>query len=488
MDKKQFFLGMLLASLLGAIIALGGFKLMVDDKPGYVNFEQSQGVRFSNFLADSAFTVPEGLNFVYAAEMTTPAVVHIRATISNDAIAQRNPGEDFFREFFGGAPERRSPRQGASAGSGVIISSNGYITTNNHVISNASKIEVVLNDNRKYTAKVIGTDPSTDLALLKIDEESLPFIPLGNSDNIRVGEWVLAVGNPFDLTSTVTAGIVSAKGRNINLLRNPDLRSIEAFIQTDAAVNPGNSGGALVNLRGELVGINTAIATMTGSYSGYSFAVPVSIVKKVMDDLMEYGVVQRAMLGIRIMDVNADLAKEFKLKDTRGVYVAGVEEGSGAKDAGLKEGDVILAVDGSETLTVARLQETIAQRRPGEKVKVKVIREGKEQMVDVVLKNTMNRAEIVTVSATNIEGGEFVGLDDSEKKKLGIDGGAKLQKVNPGKWREAGMKEGFVITEVDKTPIKSPEDLVKALKNKKGGILIEGRQPNGEQAFYGLGW
>ncbi|MCS7073317.1 MAG: trypsin-like peptidase domain-containing protein, partial [Bacteroidia bacterium] len=298
------------------------------------------------------------MDFRSAAAQATPAVVHIKSTITKRNSRSSSPfGDDFnpFREFFGDGFIQPQPTD--ATGSGVILTADGYVATNNHVIENADKIEVILNDNRSYTATLVGTDPSTDLALLKINEKNLPFLKFGDSDKLEIGEWVLAVGNPFNLTSTVTAGIVSAKARSINILQ--DRFKIESFIQTDAAVNPGNSGGALINTKGELVGINTAIATKTGYFSGYSFAVPVNIVRKVMDDLMQYGEVQRGFLGIEIRDVNAELAKEKKLKDVKGVYVGKVNENSAAESAGLKEGDVITKIDEVKVNTASELQEQI---------------------------------------------------------------------------------------------------------------------------------
>ena len=318
MTKKNFFLGLLAASVLGAAAALGGYKILFKETR-YDTFDDKQNVRFANYAGD--VVVPEGLNFVYAAEAATPAVVHVRTMYERgkDQSEARgfedSPFGDMFKDFFGGQGNIAPPQPMAGSGSGVIISDDGYIVTNNHVVGDADKIQVVLNDRRSYEAKVIGTDPNTDLALIKIEEKNLPFLKFGDSDKLKIGEWVLAVGNPFDLTSTVTAGIVSAKARNINILaREGNQYAIESFIQTDAAVNPGNSGGALVNLKGELVGINSAIATRTGTFNGYSFAVPSDLTKKVMDDLLKYGEVQRGLLGVSIRTVDADLAKEKRLR------------------------------------------------------------------------------------------------------------------------------------------------------------------------------
>src|SRR5690606_20995324 len=371
-----------------------------------------------------------------------------------------------------GSRYRRSPR--SASGSGVIVSSDGYIATNNHVVDNAENIVVKLYDNREYVAKLIGTDPTTDIALVKIDADNLPYIKYGNSDEIRVGEWVLAVGNPFDLASTVTAGIVSAKSRNINILNSQGKgMQIEAFIQTDAAVNPGNSGGALVNLKGELVGINTAIATPTGAYAGYSFAVPVSLVKKVVNDLKDYGVVQRALLGVSIRDIDANLAEEKGFKALKGVYIKGVGENSAAQEAGIKSGDVIVKVDGIGINTVAQLQEQIGRSRPGDKVDITYMRGGKEKTVKVTLKNSVGTTSVMKKDeAIEVDGATFVNLSKEELAKLGVEGGVKIEGIVSDKWRKAGLKEGFVITSIHKKSIESVSDFVEATQNLSGRILI----------------
>lgn len=492
MSKKQFFAGIILASILSALLVLGGYQLFNQEQKPYETFEERQNVRFSNFLADTSFIIPDGINFVYAAQQATPGVVHIKSTTtgrSDEGYTNRNPFEEYFRDFFdNGAPRyKRGPQR--SSGSGVIISDNGYIVTNNHVVENADDIEVTLDDNRTYKAEMIGLDPTTDLALIKIDETKLSFIKFGSSDDVRVGEWVLAVGNPFNLNSTVTAGIVSAKSRNINILRDQRGMQIESFIQTDAAVNPGNSGGALVNLKGELIGINTAIATPTGTYAGYSFAVPVSLVKKVMNDLKEYGVVQRALLGVNIRDVDAAFAREKGFKSLRGVYILNVGEGSAAQEAGLEEGDIIVAIDDHNIYTVAELQEQVARNRPGDKVKVTFKRNGKERVVHATLKNAMGDFEIVKKKNTvSIDGATFMDISNEEMAVLNLQGGVKVLELRSGKWKEAGIKEGFIITSIDKMQVGSVKDLMQIMQNKQGGVLIEGLYPNGQRAFYGLGW
>jgi serine protease Do len=503
MKARQFMFGMVFSALMGGGMALGGYKLMEEDQPAPVMQTENPNVRYSSFLRDSDVVVPEGLNFVTAAQIVTPAVVHITSEFgarTSEEYASRGGGsggpmDQFLKEFFGegySEPRRRSPRGGSGSGSGVIIAANGYIVTNNHVIDNASTIKVVLNDNRSYTANVIGTDPNTDLALLKINEDNLPFIKYGNSDQVNIGEWVLAVGNPFNLTSTVTAGIVSAKSRAINILQRPDRMGIESFIQTDAVVNPGNSGGALVNLNGDLIGINTAIASQTGTFTGYSFAVPSSIVSKVVDDLLKYGEVQRALLGVEIQTVTAELAKEKKLKDVTGVHIGSVRENSSAKDAGLEAGDVIRQINDVPIGTVSQLQEQVARYRPGDKVKVGYERNGKFRTTTATLKNSSGDTELVARAASSksvtVAGASFDAPGKQELSRLQLEGGAKISNVENSVFKDTGMKDGFIITRIDKQAVTSPADVEKFLKNHREGLLIEGVYPDGRKSFYALGW
>lgn len=377
MSNNWKFIGL---GLLGGIVPMSLFLLFGGSKLTTTDSLTSQ---FNNIpihrtsLSSSATPT----DFVDASENSINSVVHVTTKV-----VQTSFQRDIFQEFFygPGAGGREFKQYGSGSGSGVIVSGDGYIVTNNHVIENASEIEVILNDNSKYTAKIVGADPSTDIAVLKIEAKNLNPIQLGNSDDIRIGEWVLAVGNPFNLTSTVTAGIVSAKARNINLLSDrskSDVVPIESFIQTDAAVNPGNSGGALVNTRGELVGINTAIASQTGSYAGYSFAVPVNLVKKVMSDLIDYGIVQRGYLGVQISDISQELMEQKELPNLKGVYIGGIAEGGSAEKAGVKEGDVILKVGSKEVNSTASLQEEIGKGRPGDKVALTIRRKNGGKML-----------------------------------------------------------------------------------------------------------
>jgi len=431
--------------------------------------------------------------FEAAAEMTVHSVVHIKTYGSEDSF---NNMFDPWQQFFFGNPGNRQREQNPlmGTGSGVIISENGYIATNNHVVARAEKIEVILNDRRTYTAELVGTDPTTDLALLKIEEKALPYVVYGNSDEVKVGQWVLAVGNPFNLTSTVTAGIVSAKGRNINLLEGDPSKGmypIESFIQTDAAVNPGNSGGALVSTNGKLVGINSAIASNTGSYSGYSFAIPVNIVKKVMKDLLEFGTVQRGFIGVSIRDIDNKLAEEKGIKEFKGVYVAGISEGGAAEDAGLKEGDIILKVGNEDVNTSPELQEQVGKYRPGDKVELAIVRNGKALTLPLVLKNRRNTTSLIKrekeeKGSLALLGAVFSKVSDEEKSMLRIRNGLKIKSLSDGKLKSSGVKEGFIITSVDKKPVDEVSDL-EFLNDKKGGVLIEGVYPNGFRAYYGFG-
>lgn len=487
MNKRSIVMAMVFSSLLGGMVALLGYSFFAP-KPTIIQQTNGQDnpLALTNYVFDSSdFIVPEGLNFVFAAKKSTPSVVHIRTTYTG-ASRSTNAFNDLFKEYFGERYNDSRGRESRGAGSGVIISGDGYIVTNNHVVENATGIEVVLNDNRSYEAEVIGVDGSTDLAVIRIKEDNLPAIHFGSSDNIQIGEWVLAIGNPFEFRSTVTAGIVSAKSRNIQILDGAD--RIESFIQTDAAVNPGNSGGALVNLNGELVGINTAIASPSGAFAGYSFAVPTTLVKKVVEDLIEYGTVQRALLGIRIMDVSAQLSEAEDLGVMKGVYVAGVGENSAARIAGLEEGDVIVSIDNSSVSNVAELQELVAVNRPGDEVSVGYIRNGRQLETTAVLRNSSGTTEVVELrDEFRIEGASFIEVPKEIAQNLGIDGGVQIKEMSAGKWKDSRMKEGFIITRIDKKTILRLEDFVEILEQKnEDGILIEGVYEDGSKAYYGL--
>lgn len=487
---KQF-LNIFVAACLGGA-TVWGIGHMADQKKEF-NSNDINNPHPVKLVNMSTVRPENGVDFTNAADASIHAVVHVKTVYEGNDQAEMYGFDPF--HLFGEGPYRMNPnvpRMGS--GSGVIISKDGYIVTNNHVIDKADKIEVALNDKRTYTAELIGRDPATDLALLKIKEKDLPYLGYGNSDQVKVGEWVLAVGNPFNLTSTVTAGIVSAKGRNINILENDPAHGVfpvESFIQTDAAVNPGNSGGALVNTQGDLVGINAAIASQTGSYSGYSFAIPVNIVKKVVADLLEFGEVQRAFIGVNIKDLDAKLAEEKGISDLKGVYVAGVADGGSAKDAGMQEGDVISKVNDIAVNNVPELQEQISRYRPGDKVNITVKRGNVEKSFSIALKNKSGSTELVKREVSSVEavkslGASFEQVSKEEMKKLGIRNGLKIVSLSGGKLRNSGMHDGFIITHIDKKPIHTTGDIEKALNNKEGGVLIEGLYPNGMQACYGF--
>ncbi|HRS53959.1 MAG TPA: trypsin-like peptidase domain-containing protein, partial [Bacteroidales bacterium] len=383
------------------------------------------------------------VDFTLAAAYTLHSVVHIRTEYEQkSSLYDLFFGFDNFKNPFNwGFPYNQGPQKYIATGSGVIISSDGYIVTNNHVVQDADVITVTLNDKHSYTAKIIGTDPASDIALIKIDASNLPFIRYGNSDSVRVGEWVLAVGNPFNLTSTVTAGIVSAKARNINVFGGGT--DIKSFIQTDAAVNPGNSGGALVNTKGELIGINTAIASNTGSYTGYSFAIPVNVVRKVIDDLLLYGVVQKAYLGVTINEIDSKFAEEKGIEDISGVYVNGVEPNGAADIAGIKEGDIILSIEKIPVNSLPELLEVINQHRPGETIAVDIRRGNKIKTISVILKNKNGTTEVVTKKEANtlkLLGATFEEAPENELKRLGLQYGVKVTSIEGGKFRAAGIK------------------------------------------------
>jgi len=429
-------------------------------------------------------------NFTLAAELSVHAVVHVKTKVP---VKQMSFSNDPFYEYFFGRPQieqKEAPLQEAS-GSGVIISEDGYIVTNNHMVDQSTDIEVTLNDKRTFKAKMVGSDPNTDIALLKIDADALPIIAFGNSDSLKVGEWVLAVGNPFNLTSTVTAGIVSAKARNINIL-NGDMK-IESFIQTDAAVNPGNSGGALVNTRGELVGINTAIASQTGSYAGYSFAVPVNMVSKVVLDIRKYGVVQRAVLGVEINEINDQLAKDKSLKTMGGAYVSKVVEQSAAKKAGVKEGDIINNVNGVPVKSVAELQEQIGRYRPGDKITINVVRNNTVNKLNVELENRQGNTGVVSSQAyTEVLGATLTEVDNKIKEQLKLEYGVQIKSLIKGKLQEQGVKSGFIILKVNNQAVRTPQDVQTVLnevlfdRDKEKVLFIAGVYPNGKVSYYAV--
>lgn len=493
--KNMFGVVAIAAISVGA--AVGTSSYLTDKKlESSYSVESEYGFKQQPFHYANYNTVAaENIDFTLAAESSIHAVVHIKATTNAQQRSGRQQYIDPFEYFFGFGNRgqgQRQPQPRVGAGSGVIISVDGYIITNNHVVDGADELEVTLNDNRKFPAKIIGTDPQTDIALIKIEAKDLATIPFGDSDQLKVGEWVLAIGNPFNLTSTVTAGIVSAKGRG-GISRSNG--GIESFIQTDAAVNPGNSGGALVNTKGELVGINTAIYSETGNFAGYSFAVPISIAGKVAGDLKQYGVVQRAVLGVIMQDVQyvKDEDKE-KLKVTEGAYIADFADLSSAKEAGLEKGDVITAIDGAKVRTGSALQEQISKFRPGDKVKVTVDRFGKTQTFTVELRNAQGNTEVVKSKGdvAQVMGAAFRELTDKQKQQLGISGGIEVAGVSNGKIKDAGITKGYIILEVNEQRVSTPEEfeqIVERILKTAGSdqaLFIKGMYPNGRMKYYAI--
>jgi Do/DeqQ family serine protease len=477
--------------LLGGMIPFCAYLMLSQPDYALLSDEVIDGNRINARAVNFDGSAGLGVDLTTASENTINSVVHVTTKVVQTTF-QRDPFQEFF--YGPGAGGREFKQFGSGSGSGVIVSSQGYIVTNNHVIENANEIEVILNDNSKYTAKLIGADPSTDIAVLKIEGENFQPISLGNSDDLRIGEWVLAVGNPFNLTSTVTAGIVSAKARNINLLSdrtNPNVVPIESFIQTDAAVNPGNSGGALVNTRGELVGINTAIASQTGSYAGYSFAVPVNLVEKVMSDLIDYGIVQRGYLGVQIADINQELKEKNKLPNTKGVFVSKVVAEGSADKAGMKDGEVILKIGSKEVNSVAELQEEIGKRRPGDKISLTVrTKDGDEDIKELVLRNSDGDTKLVSkeeIAKNFALGATFRTLTSKEMKELNISYGVKIAELNAGKLKSIGLQPGMIVLKLNNEAIESVEQLTAKLNGQNRGVLLEVMSESGKRDYFGFG-
>ena len=476
---KRVFLIAVLSAIAGGLTAYGVVNSMFSDNASVVTSTGDSGMFRTVNLSNEKWP-----DFTYAAESAVDAVVYVKVTSNRTAQQLPNSILDFFFGFpQGGAPQQQ---ESVGSGSGVIIRDDGYIVTNNHVIEKANKIEVTLNNNQTYQATLVGTDPATDIALLKIDAEGLPVIPFGDSDKLRLGEWVIAIGSPYDLRSTITAGIVSAKGRSMPNYTGE--YKIESFIQTDAAVNPGNSGGALVDKAGNLVGINTAIYSQTGSYTGYSFAVPVNIVKKIAYDLMDFGSVKRAVLGIVMQPIDDKIADDLKLSSRNGVYIYEVSKNGAADKAGIKAGDVLVAIDSVMITTPSSVQETVSRFSPGDVAELTVIRDGKKKEFKVTFKGTELENGIVADDGSIA----FYGcsLKEASKEtlsKYGLKSGVEIVEIGPGKMKEAGAVEGFVIQYVNEHQVKTPQDVIDIVKKSKRTVFIEGITPAGRTGYFGFG-
>ena len=469
---------------IGGLVALGAAHSLGWTGKTIIIEDTNQGASQVHWTADRPLpSAPT--DFVAAAERTVEAVVHVKTTAER-VQNYYNP----FNDLFFGRPSTPEKFEVEGSGSGVILTEDGYVVTNNHVIKGAKKIVVTTSNNDEYEAELIGTDPTTDIALLKIEGNALTKVDVANSDEVRLGQWVLAVGNPFNLTSTVTAGIISAKGRDINII--DEQSAIESFIQTDAAVNPGNSGGALVNTFGELVGINTAISSRSGSFEGYSFAVPANLMLKVVNDLKEYGRVQRAFIGINYNEVTAGLSEELNLEVNKGVYVANVISGGAADDAGIAKGDVIINVNGKAIVSGADLTEALGQRRPGEKLSVVVNRSGKNEVFNVVLKNKLGTTEMLSKEEELLRsfGAELQDLSSTDKRRLGIRNGIRISKIRGGRFENAGIPKDFIIVKLNNVyvdNVASFERLVRQF-NPGDGVLIQGFEPSGKANYFAFEW
>jgi serine protease Do len=467
------------SAMIGGLIAVAVYSYTFKERTEIIQSPNAEKFYLTRELQHDSIAT----DFTFAAERSVDAVVHVMtAYSSNEAYSSGNPLFDYFF----GLRNNPNPEPIRGSGSGVILTRDGFIVTNNHVIENAEEIKVILNDKRTYEAKLVGRDTKTDLALLKINANDIPFLPFGNSDELKVGQWVLAIGNPFNLNSTVTAGIVSAKARNIQIIQ--DTYAIESFIQTDAAVNPGNSGGALVNLKGELIGINTAIASRTGSYSGYSFAIPSSIARKIVTDLIEFGEVQRAVLGVKTNELSSENANKYGIKELKGVLVEGVYNESAAEQVGISKGDVILEVNGALVNSPSELQEQISKYRPNQQVDIIINRSGNKKHFTATLRNMKGGLGTVKTDETlSILGAEFKELSDKQKKDLGIKYGIQISNLSDGKLKQGGIREDYIITKINRTPIKTIDDIKRIIGISSGGVLIEGIYPNGLVAYYAIG-
>ena len=471
---KKGLLVLMLSALVGGLTAYAVVNVMEHDKGMNVTMSDGSGFRTVSLAHD------DWPDFTYAAETSVDAVVYVKVT----SRAKSQQPQSLFDYFFGyGTPQQREK---VGSGSGVIIREDGYIVTNNHVIEGADMIQVTLNTNQTYDAVLVGTDPATDVALLKIEAAGLPVIPFGDSDKLRLGEWVIAIGSPYNLRSTITAGIVSAKGRSMP--NTSGEFKIESFIQTDAAVNPGNSGGALVDKNGNLVGINTAIISQTGSYAGYSFAVPSNMVKKIVGDLIDFGSVKRAVLGITMQEIDDKIAEELKLNARNGVYIVEVLKGGAADKAGIKSGDVLLSIDSVKITNSASVQETVSRYSPDDVAEVVVLRNGKEKSFEVTFMGAAQENGAEANDGSVAFYGSYIKEASKDKlESLGLKAGVEIVELGQGKLMEAGATEGFIILYVNDQPVRTPQDVIDMVKRSKRAVFVEGVTPSGRAGYFGFG-
>ena len=478
MKAKNILINLIIA-ILGGVIAVFAYTRLENSNSNqhFTGLQTSPPAWEANLPDDFD---PDNLDFTYAAERTVHGVVHVKTVRERERREIRDPFEFFF-----GPREREDPEPEVGFGSGVIVRGDGYIVTNYHVIQEADEIEVTLHDQRTFTAEVKGEDPDTDIALLKIEGNNFPYLSFGNSDELRIGEWVLAVGNPFGLTSSVTAGIISAKERTLGVLREGEM-PMESFLQTDAAVNVGNSGGALVNLKGELIGIPTLIVSPTRTHIGTAFAVPATIVKSVKEDIMEFGEVRRGVLGVSIMEVTSELADEKGLPEIEGVYIEGTVDGSAADQAGIRKGDVVLKVNGNEVNSTGELQAQVRRHHPGENVTISLRRNGREMEVTATLLDMEEHQQLVRKQEEELLGATLRMVPEEIQERLNLPHGVQIVELEPGELQAAGVREGFIIVAINNQRVREPGEIVRLLDDFTGNVYLEGVYPDGTGAMYGL--
>lgn len=484
---KSSIVSQFIVALVAAALVFGAYQFLGSSKQNVIIEHVDKSPVISALYTLDENGAPVALDFTGVAERSLGSVVHILSASGVSGTRSRGQSNGGWGDIFG---DQQGPRVGS--GSGVIVNADGYIVTNNHVVQGAEDLEVTLNDKRKYKAKLVGTDPQTDIAVIKIDEKELPSLKFSNSDDVKIGQWVLAIGNPFNLTSTVTAGIVSAKGRDIALF-DRSVGGIESFIQTDAAINPGNSGGALIDLNGNLMGINTAIASQSGTYAGYGFAVPANLASRVVSDLIQYGSTQRGYLGVTIANIDGNFAKQYDLPVNEGAYVSSVVPNSAAQSAGIKEKDVVVSINDRKVGSSSDLMELVGSHRIGDELKVKVNRMGEIKVFTVKLKNQQgtNALSAPPTPSEEVEkslGATLIPLDNATANRMGLSGGVQVTALKPGLLAESEIEEGFIITKINRKPVTKPSEVIALLRDNAEGVLLEGYYPGySQKQYYGIG-